>query len=97
MAALWRFSLIGIREYIVLSWRTFASSGFMFFVLVVANPIESVFVDQPLPNLLLQAIFGASVYVLAHFLLWLLQGRPNGPEKYLISFFLRKKVFPDDS
>jgi lipopolysaccharide exporter len=76
---------LSITRQLANSWRSIVSV----IVMIAALLVQQRFQMQPgswhqLTGLLLSAVFGAGAYVATHLGLWLLAGRPAGPERFLV-------------
>ena len=84
-----------MRDVLKVLWRPTVSAAIMALVVVQAFPVNDVSNDTLHNALMLAGAVGLGMgtYTLAAALLWLLSGRPNGAEQWLLSrvqpYFLR--------
>jgi O-antigen/teichoic acid export membrane protein len=81
-------------DYLRAFWRPFAAAGVMAATIFFANIHLSLV--SPL-RLLCDVLLGAATYGATLFLLWVLSGRPNTPERDLITFLQSLWPFPGNS
>ena len=82
---------IGMRDLYAVFFRPVVASAIMFAVLNYVSPMfsRSGEVGAQIGIVVALTIIGALTYFLATSLLWLLAGRPNGPESYVFDRYLR--------
>jgi hypothetical protein len=78
-------------DYLRAFWRPFAAAGVMAAIIFFANMHLSLI--SPL-RLLCDVVLGVATYGTTLFLLWVLSGCPNTPERDLITFLQSRWPFP---
>ncbi|MBN7820376.1 lipopolysaccharide biosynthesis protein [Bowmanella yangjiangensis] len=80
--SLWDYLNVLLRP-LVSAMVMYAGSSLIFFSSLIV-PTETPSFLPTLWDLMQLTAAGLSIYIATHFLLWTIQGRPSGPEKYLV-------------
>lgn len=77
-----------IKDYFAPIFRPLSATGCMALVLIQLNPVLNDLI--PFARILIEILVGFVTYITCIISLWLLQGRPEGAETYLIKNFAHK-------